>query len=365
MIKLNSRFRSVAAGLLVALVSAAFVSPTNAQDHSPGLPGERGVKQASRSGLQALSEGRPELANEISTAILARNPEDAEALFVRALLLKAVNLPDAARDASAAAWRHAKTPALKFDAAMLTADILSGQGYFTRAQFWLRRADQAAFDDARRQAVSAAFRSVRRKNPLQVTLRFSVRPSNNVNNGADTEIIDIGGLPFRIDASGRQFGGWIAETGVSLRYRLASTPKARTDFLGELAFRKVWLETGVAELAPEVRNSDYDYGVVAAGFRHQRLIWPKLGPSAVTAIAGQSWYGGAALSRWSELQLLQSVTLTRTSALRFGISGRAEKRLDESINSSTSLKASVDYLEALGTSGGYSLGLWIRNYWSD
>jgi tetratricopeptide (TPR) repeat protein len=321
--------------------------------------------QARAIARQALAEGKLQIADTLSVALLAQNPEDAEALMIRALVLRAAGQLDGAREASAAAWRHAEAPALRFEAAMLTADLLARQEKFSRAQFWLRRADQAAPDDVRRDAAARAYATVRQRNPLQASLRFSLKPSNNVNNGAETLVIDIGGLPFRLDSSGQQLGGWEASAGLSFGYRLSESRTARTDVLGDIFFRKVWLDSEAAVLAPAARDSDYDYAAVVTGIRHQRMIWPDLGVSTITGVIGQSWYGGDQLARWIEMQLGQDVRRSETSALRFGFRARVEKRLDDDINDSRSLGLSAEYLRSLERGGGYSLGARVQNIWSD
>jgi tetratricopeptide (TPR) repeat protein len=321
--------------------------------------------QARAIARKALAEGKLQIADALTAALLAQNPADAEALMIRALLLRSVGRLDEAREHAASAWRHALAPALRFEAAMLAADLLTRQERFSRAQFWLRRADQAAPDDDRRAFAARAFGVVRQRNPLQASLSFSLKPSNNVNNGAETLVIDIGGLPFRLDSSGQQLGGWEASAGLSFGYRLSETRTSRTDVLGDLFGRKVWLDSEAAIVAPDVRSSDYDYAAVAGGIRHQRMVWPALGVSKITGMAGQSWYGGEKLSRWIEALLEQNVRRSEVSALRFGLRARVEKRLDDSINDSHSIGLSAQYLRSLEIDGGYSIGARLANIWSE
>lgn len=321
--------------------------------------------QARAAALQAVREGRTEVAEALSSALLARDEGDAAALLVRALLRRDAGRLEEARAASAAAWRNAEAPALRFDAAFLTADILARQERLTRAQIWLRRADQAAPDPARRQLAAGAYQAVARRNPLQVSLRFGLKPSNNVNNGAETLTIDIGGLPFVLDDSGQQLGGWEASAGVSLGFRLSESRTHRTDAIADVFYRRVWLDDTAAATAPGVRGSDFDYGAVVGGIRHQRLIWAGLGPSSVTGIVGQSWYGGDALARWGEIQLGQIVRQGEDSAFHFGLQARIEKRLDDSVNDARSVALIGEYVRSLGGEGRYSLGASLRSVWSD
>ena len=71
--------------------------------------------------LRALQRGNFELAGAMSSVLLVNDPNDAEALLVRALLLRATGQLDVASDAAARAYRNSDNPKLRFDAAMLAA----------------------------------------------------------------------------------------------------------------------------------------------------------------------------------------------------------------------------------------------------
>lgn len=350
--------------LLVAMavfLAAGALTPTYAQSEPTIISSTqaRGLAQ------QALQQGKPQVADALSSALLQQNPDDADALMVQAVLRRDAGQYDAARDFAARAYGASEQDALRFEAAMLAADALARQEKYMRAQFWLRRADQVAQDDARQQFVAQAYRAIQQRNPLQVNLRFSLKPSNNVNNGAETLEVTIGGLPFRLDTSGQQLGGVEASVGLSFGYRVSESQLHRTDLLGDISFRKVWLDSDAAALAPTARDSDYDYGVIGFGVRHQRLIWPELGASAVTTVVGQSWYGGDELARWAEVRLNQDAKNSEDSLFRYGVQARVEKRLDSGVNDNRSLGVSVEYFKSLGERQGYSLGATARNYWSD
>ncbi|MXQ08789.1 hypothetical protein GQ651_13105 [Alphaproteobacteria bacterium GH1-50] len=314
---------------------------------------------------QALTQGNLPLAKALSDAVLAQTPDDAEMLMIRAILARQAGDLEMARDAGARAYRKTDNPALRFDAAMLVADLHARDENYTRSQIWLRRADQAAQNDRQRAVTANAYRQVTRLNPFSVQLRFGVRPSNNVNNGAETTVIELGGLPFRLDDSGQQLGGYEATAGVSLAYRLSESETQRTQALGELYFRKVWLDSAAKEASPASENSDFDYGTIIAGIRHQRLIWPETGPTSITALLGQSWYGGEKLARWTEVTANQIVQLEEGRGLSFGVNLRDETRLDSDINSSKALGLSVDYRQPVEGAGSWGAGLAVRNVWSD
>ncbi len=358
-----STFRGRLRRAVLFLFLGVFAPPI-AMSQTPPADQVLTEQQARALAQRAALEGNLPLADAISSALLAKNPNDAQALLVRALVARGVGQPDDALEFAARAYANSDIPALSFDAAMLAADIQASREKFTSAQIWLRRADQAAPDAPRRQVVAQAYTQVARRNPLQVQLRITARPTNNVNNGAETIVIDIGGLPFVLDPSGQQLGGFEASTGASISYRLSGSATHRTDVVGEVFYRKIWLNSSAKAKAPGAKGSDFDYGVIIGGIRHQRLIWPELGISRITGLVGQSWYGGDALARWGEVQLGQTVEQGEGRRLNFGAVLRTEKRLDDDINSAYSLAFSGEASRP-AANGRYSVGGAIKNVWSD
>jgi len=229
---------------------ALFLAAAPVQAQSPQDALTISVPQARTLARQALQVGNFALADRLSSVLLQNNPEDAEALLIRALTARAAGALDLAESAAADAYRASDNPILQFDAAFLVADIKARNEQYTRAQLWLRRADNVAPDEPRSDAVQRAFQNVSRRNPLGIQLRFTARPSNNVNNGAETLVIDLGGLPFNLDPSGQQLGGYEASTGVSLSYRLSEDETQKTEALAELFHRKIWLDSAAKDLAP-------------------------------------------------------------------------------------------------------------------
>ncbi len=353
-----------AASFFVCLFLVLAGAPAVAQ-----APAEGGTvlttAQAKQVAVAAMNAGDVRVADAVSSAILAQDPDDPEMLLVRAVLARGVGDLETAEDAGMRAYRNSDNRQLRFQAAMLVADVLTQRESYTRAQIWLRRADQAAETNRQRSISANAYRQVRQRNPLSVELRFSARPSNNVNNGAENVVIEIGGLPFRLDESGQQLGGFEAEVGASLTYRLSESEIQRTEFLGDVFFRKVWLDSDAKAKAPGVNASDFDYGAIALGLRQVRLIFPETGVTTFTGILGQSWFGGEELSRWADVSARQVVRLAGNRSLTFGVRLRAEDRLDEDINSSRAVSVSADYRKRVESGGSYGFGITLRNVWSD
>lgn len=359
--KQGSRLFLAASFFLCACVIPTLSVAQEAAPASAGATTEISIPQARELARRALAAGDIPVADAVSSAILADNPDDPQALLVRALIARGVGRIDEAYTAVVRAWRNAEIPALRFDIAMLAADIQARRENFTSAQIWLRRADQLAPDAQRRQVVGNAFRQVSRRNPLSVQLRFSARPSNNVNNGAEFSEFEFIGLPFSV---AEQLSGYEIATGVSLAFRLSESETQKTELLGDLYFRKIWLSSDAKDKEPTAKGSDFDYGVLTLGVRQQRLIWPDVGPSRATALVGQSFYGGEALARWFEVQLGQTVAQGERGALNFGATMRTEKRLDSDINSSNALGLSADVSRRI-EGGSFTYGAALKNVWSD
>ncbi len=343
--------------LILAAALAAFLATPAVTQETP-----RGdIRSAARAALQS---GDLRRADALSSILLSQNPDDADALLIRSIVARATGQTDIVATSAAAAYRAAETDSQRFDAAMLAGEAAARQERLTSAQIWLRRADQYAPEQAK-ETVAQAFRQVSARNPLAVRLSFGITPSSNVNNGAETTTIEIGGLPFTLADDDQELGGYEATAGVSLSYRLSSSQTQQTLALADIFGKKVWLNSKAKEDAPGVDGSDFDYAAIVLGFRHSRLIWPDLGPTHLTALVGQSWRGGAKEATWRELQALQVVSQSQTSSLRFGITVRDEDRTNEPINASQALGLSASWSRKQNSGGVLSLGASVKSTWSD
>lgn len=186
--------------------------------------------QAREAGLEAIRLNRPELANQIATALLASNPEDPFAHYLMATaMMRLGHLPEA-KAAGRLAFRHASTAEQHYQSARLTALAAYQQKRFGAAQWWLRQAAQFAPEEGRRDRSIAEFNAVRRKNPVSMSLRFAIVPSDNVNNGSSGRLNVIEGVPYvgTLSPDAQALSGTLIEAGVDLGYRLRETNSGRT-----------------------------------------------------------------------------------------------------------------------------------------
>jgi tetratricopeptide (TPR) repeat protein len=206
----------LALGLLLA---AAGPRPALAEDAPSALP----AAVARDLGLQAMAAGRPDIALALAEALVAADPTDSFALFLKANALFSLGDMDGARAAGRLSYRHAASPEQSYQAARLTALAAYNSNRFGAAQWWLRRAAEYAPEEARRALSVAEFNAVRRKNPLRVDLSFSLVPSDNVNNGSAGSFNVIDGVPYVgvLSPDAKALSGLIAEGGLDLTYRLS------------------------------------------------------------------------------------------------------------------------------------------------
>ena len=114
---------------------------------------------------QAVVAGEFDLARELADQLLAANPDDRDALLVRAALETQAGDPDIGWAAGARAWRLANTPADRDEAARVTALAAANGDRCTLSGLWLRIALTSDPDDAARAQTITDARSIARRNP--------------------------------------------------------------------------------------------------------------------------------------------------------------------------------------------------------
>lgn len=347
---LGSRLRAafLCLPLLIALGAGSTVAQTLGET-------QLSTPEARALARQAFEQGNVLLAEALTSALLRQNPNDAEALLVRAFLFRRSNRFEQALDAASKAYKFAEIPALKFDAAMLSADILAREEKFTRAQIWLRRADHIAPNENRREFAEKSYRQLARRNPLQVQLSFSVRPSDNINNGTNPdEQVDTGLFPL----SGQEpLEGVEASLGFAMAYRLSENQKQRTAAILQFYGRKVFISDSELAKIFNGRESNYDYAALFVGLQHSRLIWEDLGVTSAMFRVGSSYYERDIFTNAYEFSLSQEVKLSEEKALSFGLGRKSETRIEADIASSVTHSLSAAYLRKLESGDSYQIGL--------
>lgn len=279
---------ALAAALALGLTAGA---PLRAE---PGLV--LSLEQARQLAAHALAEGNPGLAIQAARGLLQADPTDAFAYYVIAAAEAQRNDPDLSRRAASLAYRHAEPGADRFRSARLAARMAYAGGRPTLAQFWLRRSAIHAPDAAAEAVVARDYRILRARNPWSFRLQADLRPSSNVNKGADTALQIIDGVPVvgTLNGAAQALSGLIGSVDVAAGYRLRDGGTNATYLSGRLFAQRVALSAEARALAPNVGNSDYASTYAEITLRHGLAVGPpgRHGSAAVDLSLGESWSGG-------------------------------------------------------------------------
>ena len=346
--------RRIATATLLAS-AVAFASPAVAQD-----AGVVDVPRAQAGAIAqaALRDGRTDIAFSIASAMLARDPDDPEGHLIMAVLARGVGDLDTADEAATRAWRNARTDAQRFDAAFIAADIAARQERLTSSQIWLRRADQYAPNEAAEQAVARAYRGVSTRNPLKVQLSFTLRPSDNLNNGGEID----GPLNAEPAVGGIEIGA-----GATLSYRLSESAEHRTEFVAQTYLRRAILDSDDfaafnATPSGPIDRTEFDFATLSFGLSHRQSVFDGLGPTGLRATIGASYYRNEHLSNFGEIGVTQDFRQGETALWRVGVTLRDETRIDSPAASYGSGAVSLDHFARTDSGLGYSFGATVTQY---
>ncbi|MBI1173246.1 DUF560 domain-containing protein [bacterium] len=329
--------RAVRAALLAGAASLLSIPGSGVAWTKPAV---LNVDQMRAFGAQALLNGYAEQALQIAETLLTRDPQDAQALILKAQALRILqHLPDS-EAAARAGWAAADTPALRFAAASAVAQALSLQDHRTRAQFWLRRAVQNAPNAAAQGQALQDFAYVRSQNPLSLQVDASLRPSDNVNGGARDPLFEYQGIPFILSGDALALSGLAWGLGVQGRLKLGETATSQTALTFAASQQGVILSDSARAQAPNARNGDYALGHVEAGLEYKTAS--PLGLLTTGLTGGHSWYGGSDLSNSVELSfdLAQPVG---PGLATWSTSVTRQIRLDRPVSSSTETDVGATY----------------------
>ena len=305
----------------------------------------------------ALVSGYSHAALTMADALLTRKAVDFTALIIKSQAARNIGQIQEAVNAARTAWRLADSKPQKYTAAMALAQALSTDGKRTRAQLWLRRAADAAPNDATRSVATRDFRYVRARNPWSTELRFNITPSNNINNGSVHESTQLFGLPFEFQLTGdsRALEGIEYSTGIASRYRLAQTKSSAHDIVTQFSHRTYNLSRDAKALAPNVSGSDFAFSQIALGYVYHRTPDNGLGPYSINATMGHSWYGGADYFSYVRFGGTQTVLLGDKA--RLTLSGSGERAFGFRAPDSDILRTDLRFMHKVGSMGSVSLSM--------
>lgn len=322
------RARRAAAALLVAaLALAAAADPAPVPDRPPTSVSP---ETARRIGVQAIAENRPELALALAAALVRSNARDPFAHYLLAQALRRLNRLPEAQSAARSAFRLGESREQRYQAARLTALVAYDRERYGAAQWWLRQAAQSAPEAARRARSIAEFGAVRARNPLSIDLRFSLVPSDNVNNGSSGSFNTIDGVPYvgTLSPDAQALSGVIAEAGVTLNYRLRQTSRSAT-FIGAKAnIRAVTLSPAAKEALGATPAPDLGSQRLELSLSHS--VTPEGSPARLNfaATLGRLWQTGVEPQDLLRLSAGYTRAVSPATLLDFGLSLEQRERTD-------------------------------------
>ncbi len=286
-------------------------------------------------------------AREVALGLLSRDAGDVRALIVLSQSERALGNSKPAESAGKRAWKAANNPLEKYGASLVTAQAISTGGARTRAQFWLRRAIQAAPNKALEQRAIRDFRYVQGRNPFTTNLRFSARPSSNINNGSKSDTLVIGGLPFELSGDARALSGVEFSYGFSTVYKKQTAANRQWRFGFSLDARSYVLSSEAKRQAPGQNASDYAFLTAEASLGTTKTLDQGRGQLAFDLALGRNWYSGDVLGDFGRVTVARTFHRTRTSNSRYRLSVTRQWRKDNSTRSSTQVALAADWAKAL------------------
>jgi hypothetical protein len=320
------------------------------------------LPQARDMAARAVAAGQPALARQLALGLLSADPRSSYAHFVLANAQGQMGQPTPARRSAARAYRYADTSLHRFEAAEMAARLSYAEERPTLTQLWLRRAVQNAPDKQIEAQLGRDYARVRALNPLSFSLRGAVRPSNNVNNGADTAVQIIDGLPFTgiLSGSAQALSGVIGSVDAKVGYKLRTTDTALTRISARLYVQRVALDSGSKAKAPGIRNGDLGSTFGEVALTHLFAVGKDGDSAELEAAAGQYWAGGSEYYTFARLGAEQRWLLNDATRLTLGATVEQRASAVSDRLDSTSVDLQVGAQHKLANGDGLSLLINLR-----
>lgn len=356
--------RRVAAALMLALGLAL---PAAAEPPRRVPLSAASAEQIGAAAVQALAGRQGPEAAALATELLRRDPKDPLGHYIFARLSLAEGNTATARKAARRSFFAAQSPRQHYEAARVAGQAAMAERRFGAAAFWARQTVQYA-PDARARAVGVQdHRRLVALNPLAFSLKLGLRPSNNVNGGADdrTNVIDGFDAVGVLSDEAMALAGVVGTADASASLRIAEGARSQTrlglsgyvrlvDFYGRpTTTPPLWW--GTTPPAPvEIRNADYSTASLSTHLQHSRSFGAGLFGMAQIE-AGRLWQGGQPAYDWQGLELSGSKRLNDRLQLTFGA---AHERRDWVARARIDRRQQLDFgLRGAAAKGTWGLGV--------
>lgn len=260
---------------------------------------------------------------------LEKNPNDYQSFIYLSAAYAALGQYEKSAQAAGRAFSIARNRAQKLQAARMASKARFEARQFLQARWWLRRAaNHTETADAAR-TVHSEFQAIRQVDPSQISLGFSVAPSENINGGASDAILRLGEFEFVLPRSALAISGIEYSTDLKYSYRLSSNERQTTNAGFYVYGRTYSLSPSEKPELPGISGADYALVLAEVFLSHRRLVFPDVGATTVSLHHGQTWYSGDPLWRYSKLSFSQEFTWRQNSSALVRASVEKQTALNE------------------------------------
>ncbi|PTV96004.1 hypothetical protein C8J27_103335 [Rhodobacter aestuarii] len=289
------------------------------------------TEQIAVAATQALAAQQTDLAVMLAEVLLQRDPKNplGHYIFARASLL--VRDTATAREAARRSFFTAQTPVQHYEAARLAGQVAVADQRLGAAQFWARQTIQFAPDPRARAVGISDFRRLRAASPTAFRFKLGIRPSNNVNGGAEerTNVIDGFDAVGWLSDDAMALPGVVGTLDAEVSRRIAHTPESETrlgfslyaravDFEGRPMMVPAYTPGDPAPDPVEIRNSDYSSTSLGTHLEHSRSFGTTFGLQARLE-TGRNWQAGQQAYDWIGAEVQGTKILTGGNRLSFAL----------------------------------------------
>ncbi|MCU0904430.1 MAG: hypothetical protein MUE83_11215 [Tabrizicola sp.] len=197
------------------------------------------------------------------------------------------------------------------------------------AQWWIRRAFRHARGHADEAILREAYATAAEANPVTLNVWANVAPTDNINNGADSEFFSLGDILLVFDPASQALSGTEYAASVAFSYRLARSDRASTSLGVNLYGRTYTLSSAAQAAAPDVSGSDYALVLGEVELRQQLLLGQDLGLTTLSLHLGQVEYGKEPLYRYSRVTAAQDFRFGQGAmSIGFGLEDQVSQSPD-------------------------------------
>ena len=310
----------------------------------------------------ALVAGDPTRTISLATDMLAIDPDRFAALFLLAIAQSELGQHSQAAVSARRAYNAAPTRKTRLHAARLGARERAEVRQLVRAELWLRRGAINISDEEDAELIVRQYVAISQANPLSARFNFSATPTDNINNGSESETFRLEGIPFDFFLPPERLAleGTLYVADALLSYRLSESSAQRTSVEAYIYAQTGRLTSEARKTVPDFPDDTFDLYALDLSVTHQRQFEDAPGPASFRLGYGELWNAEGSISTSVNLSLNQVFQLSNGDAFTIGggysdQESLAEVSITNELTSSGSLEFRNGQTYSLNTSYGMQL----------